>query len=354
MVTRRTLQFSFLFVLSGIALILSFFIFRPYLNPLVLAATSTIVFYPLFERILRSIGPTRRSTAAFLTVLTTVFIFLIPVSLLGTQVARETNQLYTDISSNALAERPILGDYPLSSNQTIAKFQQRVQGVATQVAVNIDQYIQRLLKLAVDNAGQFFQQIAEFILSGFLWLLAFYYFLRDGHRIRELLIHFSPLSDRYDKEILSRIVISVNSIVGGALIVALIQGVLAGAGLAMFGVPNPAIWGAVTVIAALIPTIGTALIMLPAALYLLAINEPIAAIGLLVWSMLLVGGIDNIVRPKLIERQTNIHPLAILLSVIGGIAFFGPVGFLTGPIVLSLLIELLSVYKEMAATPQQQ
>jgi predicted PurR-regulated permease PerM len=149
-----------------------------------------------------------------------------------------------------------------------------------------------------------------------------------------------------------RIVVSVNSVVGGTLIVALIQGVLAGIGFAIFDVPNPAVWGSFAVIAALIPTVGTALIMFPAALYLITVNQPLAAGGLILWSVLLVGGIDNIVRPKLIERQTNIHPLAVLLSVIGGIAFFGPMGFLTGPIVLSLLIELLNVYKEMAVEQQ--
>ncbi len=348
MVTKRTIQFSFLFVLSGIALLLSFFVFKPYLNPLVLAATTTIVFYPLFERILKRLGGDKRSLAAFFTVIVTVLIILIPLSLLSTQVIREVNTLYVDINSNAAAERPILGDYEVSSNSTIARFQQRAQGLATQVATNVDQYIQKLVKLTVDNAGQFFQQIAEFILASFLWLLAFYYFLRDGHRIRELLIHFSPLSDQHDKEILHRIVVSVNSVVGGTLIVALIQGVLAGIGLAICGVPNPAVWGSFAVLAALIPSVGTALIMLPAILYLFTVNQPIAAAGLLVWSLVLVGGIDNVVRPKLIERQTNIHPLAILLSVIGGLSFFGPMGFLTGPIILSLLIEFLNVYKEMA------
>jgi predicted PurR-regulated permease PerM len=352
MITRRTIQFSFLLSLSAIAIILSFFIFKPYLNPLVLAGTSAIVFYPLFERILKGVGNHRRGVAAFFTVIITVLIVLIPVSLLGTQVVHEVNTLYGDINSNAQAERPILGDYEVSTNPTIARFQQRVQGIATQVATNVDQYIQRLVKLVVDNAGQYFQQIAEFILAGFLWVLAFYYFLRDGHRIRDLLIHFSPLSDRYDKEIMHRIVVSVNSVVGGTLIVALIQGVLAGTGFAIFDVPNPAVWGSFAVIAALIPTVGTALIMLPAALYLITVNQPLAAGGLILWSVLLVGGIDNIVRPKLIERQTNIHPLAVLLSVIGGIAFFGPMGFLTGPIVLSLLIELLNVYKEMAVEQQ--
>jgi predicted PurR-regulated permease PerM len=91
--------------------------------------------------------------------------------------------------------------------------------------------------------------------------------------------------------------------------------------------------------------------MLPAVAYLFLVNETVMGIGLLVFSLIIVGGIDNILRPKLIQRGSGLHPLAILLSVLGGIAFFGPVGFLTGPIILSLLLELLRVYREMA-TPE--
>ncbi len=348
MITRRTLQFSFLFSLFAIAILLSFFIFKPYLNPIVLAGTFTVIFYPLFGKVLSWIGQSRRGLAAGLTVLITILIVFIPVTLLGTQVFKEVDSMYVNINNNVQTEKPVFGDFTPSTNTTIAGLQERLQGLMTQVATNFDQYIQKIVKLIVDNAGQFFQQIAEFALAGFIWLLAYYYFLRDGHRIRDLLIHFSPLTDRYDKEILHRVVILVKSVVGGTLIVAVIQGVLAGIGLGIFGVPNPSIWGMVTVIAALIPTVGTALVMFPAALYLVALNHPAAAFGLLIWSLVLVGGIDNVLRPKLIERQVNIHPLAILLAVLGGISFFGPIGFLTGPIILSLLIELLHVYKEMA------
>ena len=349
MVTRRTIQFSFLFFLFVVAIALSFFIFKPYLNPIVLAATFAIVFYPMFSKILTSIGGRRRGLASFLTVLATIIIVFVPVTLLGMQVTKELNTVYADINANTQAERPVFGDF-VSDVQTPAagSFEERIQGVMTQVVANFDQYIQKVVRLIVDNAGKFFQQIAQFTLAMFIWLLAYYYFLRDGYRIRDLLIHFSPLSDRYDKEILHRVVVSVKSVVGGSLIVAVVQGVLAGIGLAIFGVPNAAVWGILAILAALIPTVGTALVMLPGILYLLATQHMFGAVGLLIWSLLLVGGIDNILRPKLIERGTNSHPLAILLAVLGGIAFFGPVGFLTGPIVLSLLIELLHIYKEMA------
>lgn len=347
MITRRTIQFSFLFALFAVAIGLSFFIFKPYLTPIVLGGMFAIVCYPLFKKISSGVGEKYPGIAAFLTVLVTVIIVLVPISLLSTQVIGELNVVYTDLSERAQNEQPIV-NLPVSNNANIENIQIRVRGFLTQAAANIDQYIQRLLRLAIDNAGQFFQRIAEFTLAGFIWLLAFYYFLRDGHRIRDLLIHFSPLTDRYDREIMHRIALSVKSVIGGTLIVAVIQGILAGVGLGIFGVPNPSVWGLLAVLTALIPTVGTALVMFPAVLYLGATGELMMAGGLLLWALLLVGGIDNILRPKLIEQQIKIHPLIILLSVLGGIAFFGPVGFLIGPIVLTLLIELLHVYREMA------
>jgi predicted PurR-regulated permease PerM len=199
----------------------------------------------------------------------------------------------------------------------------------------------------LDNAGRLFQEIAYFGLAMFLWFLSFYYFLRDGQQLKKILVAFSPLSDRYDLEIVKRVQISVKSVIGGSLIVAVIQGVLAGVGFAIFGVPSPTIWGFVAIIAALVPTVGTALIMLPAVAYLFITNNTVPAIGLLLWSLLIVGSVDNIIRPKLIERGIHIHPLMILLSVLGGIALFGPVGFLTGPIIMSLLAEFVDIYQEM-------
>jgi len=351
MITRRTIQFSFLFALFAIALTLSFFVFKPYLTPIVLGGMFAIICYPIFAKFLNLMGTSHRSLSALFTVVVTVIIVLIPVSLLSTQVVGELNSVYSGLAARAQNEQPIL-DLPVTNNSTLENLQSRLQGFLTQAADNIDQYVQGFIGLIIDNAGQFFQRIAEFTLAGFIWILAFYYFLRDGHRIRDLLINFSPLTDRYDKEILHRIAISVKSVIGGTIIVAIIQGILAGIGLGIFGVPNPSVWGLLTILAALIPTVGTALVMFPAVLYLLAVNLPFSAIGLLVWSLILVGGIDNIVRPKLIEKQIKIHPFIILLSVLGGIAFFGLAGFLIGPIILSLLIELLSVYREMAVEKQ--
>jgi len=136
----------------------------------------------------------------------------------------------------------------------------------------------------------------------------------------------------------------VNSVVKGSLIVGVVQGVLTGVGFALFGVPNPALWATIAAIASLIPTIGTGLVLIPGISYLFLVGASSNAIGLIIWGVFAVGLVDNFLGPKLIERGVKIHPFLILLSVLGGIGLFGPIGFLAGPLILSWLFALLDMY----------
>jgi predicted PurR-regulated permease PerM len=119
----------------------------------------------------------------------------------------------------------------------------------------------------------------------------------------------------------------------------------------IFGVPNPVLWGVLGAIAALIPGIGTALVLLPAAAYLLfAVGDAAGALGLFVWWVSAVLLIDNMLGPHLVGRGAQLHPLVVLLSVLGGVAFFGPAGIFFGPLCISFLFAVLSVYSKPAST----
>ena len=343
-INRKLIQFSFLGLVFLITLTLSFFIFKPYLNVLILAAIFAVIFYPLYKKLL-GVMPKLPGLAAGLTVIIASILIFAPLSLLGVQVYNEASQIYTRLNYDSSHELGALGNITPSENPLIAKLQQKFESTVTVFTENV----RNIFDLILTNASQFFTQLTELAIAGILWLMAFYYFLRDGHTLHGMLVHASPLAVRYDEEIFSGLTKSIKSVVIGSLIIAVIQGILAGAAFAFFGVPNPAIWGLVTILASLVPTLGTALTVLPAVGYLLLINQTAAAIGLfLVWIIIIVAVVDNVLRPKLIEKSIGLHPLVILLSVLGGILFFGPVGFLTGPIVVSLLIQLLRVYREMA------
>jgi predicted PurR-regulated permease PerM len=308
----RTIQLAFFFSIFGLTLILGFFIFEPYINILVLAGMFAIIFNPFYQRLLKSFGGKNEGLAAVLTVIFVAIIFGAPLGILGTRVVNEASSLYGRLGDAAGTDEPVFGTIIMSSNPIVRNAQEKFNGLLTRVSADLDTYAQKTGDWFVEHAGPFFQGVAQFTLAIFLWFLSVYYFLKEGNRIKAILVKFSPLSDRYDLEIVNRVVTSVKSVIGGSLIVALLQGILAGIGFAVFGVPTPAIWGLIAVFAALVPTIGTALVTLPAVAFLVLTGHGLAALGLLVWGVLLVGGIDNIVRPKLLERGVKVHPLTIL------------------------------------------
>ena len=176
-------------------------------------------------------------------------------------------------------------------------------------------------------------------------LFALFYLLRDGGKLKQGVIMISPLNDQYDEKIFSKLKQAIRSVVVGSLVVSFIQGLLTGIGFFVFGVPNPALWGSFAVVSALIPGIGTSLVLLPGVLYLFFMSTNLHALGLLIWGIVAVGLIDNYLGPTLVNRGVHIHPFLILLSVMGGLVFFGPIGFIAGPLIVALLFALLEIYK---------
>ncbi|PIR87592.1 MAG: hypothetical protein COU10_03785 [Candidatus Harrisonbacteria bacterium CG10_big_fil_rev_8_21_14_0_10_45_28] len=340
----RGIQLAFFFIAFGLLLVVAFLIFKPYINTLVLAATFAIIAYPLYKRIDRFFKNKIPSISSLITVILVGVIVLVPLTYLGVQVFDQSTSLYANLTDPNRSEINPLGDVTVSSSPYIQKIQEKVAG---SISLNFEVYVQKALSWILDNAGGLFGQIATFALMFFIWLLGFYYFLRDGKRVANWFVDFSPLSDIYDREIVLRIATAVRSTIGGSLIVALLQGILAGVGFAIFGVPAFAIWGMLAVIAALVPTVGTGLITIPAAAYLFLIGNVNGAIGMALWGIVVVGLVDNLLRPKLIERGIHVHSLVILLAVLGGIALFGPVGFIIGPIVVTLVVEFGRIYQEM-------
>jgi predicted PurR-regulated permease PerM len=168
--------------------------------------------------------------------------------------------------------------------------------------------------------------------------------LRDGQRLRALAIVVSPFADTDDESILNKLHLAINSVFKGSLMIAIIQGFLTALGFVVFGIPNFVFWGTIAGICALIPTLGTSLVIIPGVLYLLLNGFSLQAFGLFIWGACAVGLIDNLLGPKLIGKNIAVHPLLVLFSVLGGISFFGPVGFILGPLFVTLFFALIEIY----------
>ena len=330
----KTIFLSAAFVIIGI---LSVFIFWPFLISLALAVTATIIVYPAYRKIEHYIKS--KNLAAGISIVLLIVLIITPLALIVNQIVREAQSLYASVSSGNAVSLDLLN----------TKVNSIVQKYVPTYTFDAQQYVAGFTSWVVDKLGGLFSGTLDFVLKLFLSLIALFYFLRDGEIFKKQLIDLSPLSADKDELISSTIKSSLKSVLVGSFAVAVIQGLLTGLGFALFGVPNATFWATVASMCSLVPGIGTALVWIPVVGYLYFYGAPSIWIAQLLWSIFFVGLIDNFVAPLIINRGVNIHPLFILFSILGGIEFFGPEGFMFGPLIVSLLFVLIRITKATEA-----
>lgn len=335
-----TLRPYFLLTILLAALSFVVLVLKPFLAPLALAAIFAVILRPTFNKLIGYVGH-RRSIAAFITLLIALVGILAPLGVIVTQIVIEARDLYTSLSGGSGVD--FVSGMLIQVVSAISAFIPGVDINPETIIADLDTYAQQALQVVISHLGGVLSSVTALLLNLFIFLMAFYYLLKDGPRLKRTIIELSPLFDTDDKFVFNRLELAINSVVKGALLIALIQGVIATIGYLLFGVPNAVLWGTTTAIAALIPGVGTALILGPIVLYLFVTGAGAQALGLLLWGVMAVGLIDNLLGPRLMGRGAQLHPLLILLSVLGGLAFFGPVGLFLGPLCVSLFLALLSI-----------
>ncbi len=335
--SQQKSKLYFLCILLVGILTLIFFIFKPFLYTLILAIIFATVFEPVHKRVLVISGG-RKGVAALLSSVSIFIIIITPIMFLGVQISQETTELYASLVENGGAS-----NFSGELEDVLNNFK-KLSPVPIEFSLDINYYVKGGLTWLLQHTGFLFANIAKVIGGVFIFLIALYYLFKDGQKFKAAIVSVSPLEDMYDETILNKLALAVNSVIRGNLTVALFQGVLTAVGLAIFGVPNATLLGSIATITALIPGIGTTLILLPAIFYLYFTGEILLAGGLFIWGITAVGLIDNFLGPKLVSQGIQIHPFLILLSTLGGISFWGPLGFLFGPLVLSLLFAIFDTY----------
>lgn len=342
----KILQSYFLVGLIAISAILVFFILRPFLVVLALAAVFATVLHPLYERIHRRIG-NLPGLAALLTIIISLVCILGPLVYISFQIAGNAERVYVSLSDGS--GRESLTSALQYVQDQVARYAPSLSLTASDVSATLDQYLKNGLQWLIQNLSGAFGGAARFIINLFIFLIASYYLLRDGAKLKHTIVRASPLAEADDQIVFDQLKLSINSIIRGSLIIAFIQGVLTGIGFTLFGIPNGILWGVVAAFSALIPGIGTSLVLIPGIAYLFIIGSMPAALGLLLWSLLAVGLIDNFLGPRLMGRGLPLHPLLVFLSVFGGLVFFGPVGVFLGPLCTSTLFAFLSIYQHLSS-----
>lgn len=333
MLMNRIVEYVFFFGLMGIVGYLVWSIISPFVSALALAAIIVTICYPLYERIVKKMPRKNKTLGAFVTTFIVLLIVIFPIFFITSALVGE-----------AVAVYKVLGTEQVGIETSLTSLEELIQSVAPSFELNVTEYLQQTAEWFASNLGAIFAGTAATIFLFFIAILGSFYFFRDGKEFTKLLVKISPLPDKEDELILSRLARSVRSVATGTVLVALIQGTLTALGLSIFGFERAVLWGMIAAIGALIPGVGTSIIFIPAVGYLIFTGQYLLAVGLAVWGMLAVGLIDNLLGPYLMSRGSALHPFVILISVLGGISVFGPIGFVVGPVIVSLFVVLLELY----------
>jgi predicted PurR-regulated permease PerM len=313
-----------------------YFIIQPFLAALVMAAIFAFIFQPVYRKFM-SLTRGRSGISAFGSTLTAIVLVMLPIAFVGTLILKEATDLYHNLANGDSSG--LIGVAESILDQARATIT-----IPESFKVDFGQYIRQGLEVLVRNLGVIFSSFAGMLINSVVFLIAFYFFLKDGEKLKDYLVKLSPLDDKDDELIVSKLRLAISATIKGSLTIGLIQGLLTGIGFAIFGVPNPVLWGSVAAVAALIPGVGTSLVLIPGILYLFLTGNAFGGFGLLAWGLLAVGLIDNLLGPKLIGSGMQLHPLAVFLAVLGGLAFFGPMGFILGPMAMSVAMALIDIY----------
>lgn len=332
----RIVEYVFFFSLLFLSGFMVWQLLAPFVSALALSAIIVVISYPLFTAILAVTPRHNRSVAAFLSSMVVLIGIVLPIFLLSSVVVREVVSFYQALD----------GTQELSIEEHLAGLETIISSVLPGFNINLTAQLQQSAEWFAGNLGAIFAGTISTIFAFVIALIGSFYFFRDGKELLQLLVKASPLPDNEDIVIFERMAKAVRSVATGTVLVALIQGTLVALGFWIFGIDRPIIWGSLASVGALMPGIGTSIVTFPAVAILFFTGEVTSAIGLLIWSVTIVGLIDNLVGPYLIGRGNNMHPFIVLLSVLGGISLFGPIGFILGPVIVTLFLVLLEIYNQ--------
>lgn len=332
-----TIEKWFFLLVTALVLFLFWQVVQPFVLVIIIAAVVTVILSPIDKRLAKLLKRPRLS-AALLSIATffLVFIPLLMVLLLMVTQASDLFRAATDDTSwldrLAAFTAPMMESLPPIVQDELA-------------AIDLGSIGKSVALWAFDNIGTVFSSSTSLILNTFLFFLCLYYLLVNRDALYKEALALSPLENVTDEMLLRRIVNTIRGVVFGVLLVAIAQGMVAGVGMTIFGVPGALLWGALTVVAGLVPLLGTAIVLVPAILYLFFTGSTAAAVGLLVWSVVLVSMVDNLLGPFLIGGRAHLHSFLVLISVLGGLSAFGGVGAIAGPTILAALLGLIELYK---------
>lgn len=340
------------FVIFILALLLLFKLIKPMITVLLSSIILAYFSFPLYKRILKKVP--NKSVSIILSLFTVFIILLIPFSFLAFEITQQGYYFYNSLSSN-IEKGALFGLGCTSADSKVCSVLNKVEQFSLErlSAFGVDKQLQKLLPVLEEKITRFILSVPIILAEIFLTFVISYFILKDWENILKKIVDWLPMETRTTNRLIREFGNITYTVIYAQLFVAFVQGIVGTVGFYLFGVPLPIFLGVVMAFCALIPTIGTAIIWLPASLFLMLSGYFShdywilgKGVGLFFYGLLIISTIDNILLARIVKAKTNVNQIIVIIGVIGGAALFGIVGIFIGPILLPLLITYFETFKQ--------
>ena len=328
------------FIISSIFLAM----INQFLMAIFMAGLFTAILAPLHRRLTVRLGG-RENVASALTVIAIVLLVLIPLAVLITLVVTQAITVSQSISPwvESFIQEPTTITHYLEK----IPYYDKLLPYRDIIIQKSGQFVGTISTFLIDSLSSFTKMTMGAIFSSVIMLYVMFYFLTMGDVLLEKILYFLPLRDDEEQKLLRRFTSVTRATIKGTIIIGIMQGTLCGLAFAIAGIQGPVFWGTVMAVMSIVPAVGTAIIWLPALLVLGMMGNISGVIILAIGCGVIAGNLDNIVRPRLVGKDTEMHDLFVLFGTLGGMSMFGLLGIIIGPLIAALFITLWEIYGEL-------
>ncbi|WP_322102893.1 AI-2E family transporter [Paraburkholderia sp. J41] len=331
-------QTSFYLMLFAVSVALCF-VLAPFFSTVLWGAILALIFQPVQRRLVAKLGR-RRNLAALITLTTCLLIVIFPLTLVAGTLVQQVASAYAQVRGGSLDIgayfSQIVHALPQSIQNLLARYdlmdlpglQQRLSAGAAQIS-----------QFVATRAFTFGQNTLQFLVSFGVMLYLFFFLVRDGREISRLIRDAIPLDEQHKLHLIRKFTTVIRATVKGNVAVAVVQGTLGGLALWVLGIQGPLLWGFVMMVLSLLPAVGAALVWAPIAVYFISTGALAKGIGLAIFGSVVIGTVDNVLRPVLVGKDTRLPDWVVLISTLGGISLIGINGFVIGPLIAALFIS---------------
>jgi len=342
---------NFFFLLFIGMIFLVFLILKPFMVTIIASVILAYIFYPIYRWLNNKLK--RKNLSAFITTAFVILIIAIPLIFAMNTISQEARVNYILIKQRVVSGNLFGQDCDTAS--PLCQFSNSVRNYLEdpQTKYYLDSAAQKTTNFIVDNVSNLLFAVPVVLFNIFIMIFIMFYLFRDGLALLRKIEKLSPLRKPHYRKILAKFDEVIYAVVFGHILVSLIQGAVGALGLFILGVKSPLSLGLIMALLAIIPIVGPPLVWLPiAGLMILdgmATNSNILiikAIILILYGTLIIGTIDNILKPKIVGDRANVHPVLVLLGVVGGLAMFGFIGIIIGPVILAIFNTFIHIYEK--------